>query len=108
MSRTIIELNSKDNDANEKMIQKFLMESEFGQTTEKGETYWVNTKFPAHLCIKYTFNGNIIILEGWVKIFRIASFIKSVYSEKDLNGLEAKFPKKICKNVMKQIEARVI
>ena len=94
MSRTIEELECKNPQKVDEVVKAGLIMDEFVKVNEKGEEFWTNTKFPAHLCIKYTFVDNKMVLEGWVKIFRIASFIKSVYSEKNLTGLEAKLPKK--------------
>lgn len=101
MPRTIIELECKNPELMESTFETLILpQAEFKLVNEKGEEYWTNTVCAANPCIKYTFEGNKLILEGWVKIFRLGSLFKSKYSEKELKGLEAKLCKNLCKKVM--------
>ena len=109
MARTTETLESTDNSKNMIIIEEILKESEFEFVEEKGEEYWENSQFPAHPCIKYTFDEDKLIIEGWVKNFTISPSVKSMYSEKDLSGrFIGGLPKKFCRKVIDNIKIRII
>lgn len=100
MSRTQIVLDSKNNQQSSKVIEEILDSHGFDKTSKKGEDYWQQgigvTQSPKY--IRYYFDGDKVILEGWVSNFG---------RESDLSGVVGSIPKRTCKKILKEIEKEV-
>ncbi len=102
MSRTRIELESKNNEQLSQIIDNILRSHGYEYTLYKGsdEKVWNQgiglVKAPKY--IKYYFENNKLILEGWIGTYG---------KETDLKGVIGALPKKDVKKVLKEIEENV-
>ncbi len=99
MSRTVIYLHCDNPNESEKIIQNILKQYNYELKENNGEKYYkcgagvlVAPKF-----IKYTFNGNDLTLEGWVRAFAFGG-------ESELKGFLARIPKKSCMKTLNDIQ----
>lgn len=102
MSRTIIRAKSKNPAQDEQMILNILTSNGYEQKFKNGEVVYqkgTGVLFVPKF-IKYTFNGNEVILEGWVRNF-------GIFGESKLEGFVGAVPKQNCKDLMMTI-ARAI
>lgn len=100
MSRTIIKLESKDNESLSKIIDNILLSNGYEYTNyNENEQAWNQGigVMKAPKFIKYYFEGNTLILEGWIGKGR----------EQELKGVIAALPKGDVKKVLKKIENAV-
>ena len=102
MSRTVIQLNCSNPQDSETVIQKILSAHDYKRKEKNGEIFYQNGVgfLVAPKFIKYTFNGEVLTLEGWVKPFAFAG-------ESELSGVIGALPKKSCKKVMDEIQANI-
>jgi len=102
MSRTRIELESKNNEQLSQIIDNILRSHGYEYTLYKGsdEKVWNQgiglVKAPKY--IKYYFENNKLILEGWIGTYG---------KETDLKGVIGALPKKDVKKVLNEIEENV-
>ena len=99
MSRTVIQLKCDNPSESEKIIKNILSSYNYELKENNGEEYYkcgagflVAPKF-----IKYTFNGNDLTLEGWVRAFAFGG-------ESELKGFMAGIPKKSCRKTLNDIQ----
>lgn len=99
MSRTVGQFNCNNPQDSEIVIQKILSLRGYQRTEQNGEIFYQNgsSLFTPPKCIKYTFNGQILTLEGWVVPFNRGS-------ESELKGISCSASKKECMNVLKEIQ----
>lgn len=96
MSRTRIEVESKDNHYLSQVIDEILNSHNYDFNDKSGEQYWQQgigvTASPKF--IRYYFEGDKVILEGWVKNFG---------KDSELKGVVGSLPKRSCKQVLDEI-----
>lgn len=100
MKRTVIELESKDNEKISEMIQQILISKGFKQTTFKEEEVWKkgNDMIQPAKHFRYYFKGDKVILEGFVTNFG---------RESGLNGFIGAIPKRGVKKLLREVEEKV-
>ena len=88
MSRTVIQLKCENPSESEKVIKKILSSYNYELKRNDDEEYYkCGAGFlTAPKFIKYTFNGNDLTLEGWVRAFAFGG-------ESELKGFVAGVPK---------------
>ena len=88
MSRTVIQLKCENPSESEKVIKKILSSYNYELKRNDDEEYYkCGAGFlTAPKLIKYTFNGNDLTLEGWVRAFAFGG-------ESELKGFVAGVPK---------------
>lgn len=100
MSRTRVELESKNNQKTAEVIEDILNSSRYDLVEKNGEKYWQQgigvTASPKF--IKYYFENDKLILEAWVNNFG---------KESNLDGFVGALPKKQCKSVLDKIKNAV-
>lgn len=99
MSRTVINLKCENPAKSEKIIKNILSSYNYELKENKGEEFYqcgvgflVAPKF-----IKYTFNGNDLRLEGWVRAFAFGG-------ESELKGFLGGVPKRSCRKTLDEIQ----
>ncbi|WP_458404764.1 hypothetical protein [Methanobrevibacter sp.] len=99
MSRTIIQLECDNPNESEKVIKKILSSYNYELKDNNGEeVYQCGIGFfTAPKFIKYSFNGNVVTLEGWVRAFAFGG-------ESELKGFMASMPKKSCRKTLEDIQ----
>lgn len=99
MSRTAGQFNCRNPQDSEIVIQKILASRGYRKIEQYNETFYQNgdSLFTPPKCIKYTFNGEVLVLEGWVVPFNMGS-------ESELNGILCSASKKACRNVLEEIK----
>ena len=99
MSRTVINLVCDDPKNSETVIKKILKQYNYVLQENDGEEYYKCGVgfFTAPKFIKYTFDGNKLTLEGWVRAFAFGG-------ESDLNGFLYAVPKRSCKKTLVDIQ----
>lgn len=102
MSRTVIKLTCDNPKDSEIVIQKILREYNYELKQSNGEEFYQCGvgALTAPKFIKYTFNGNQLILEGWVRAFAFGG-------ESELKGFLASVPKKSCKKTLDDIQNNI-
>ena len=100
MSRTQIVLDSKNNEQSSMIIEEILDSHKFDPVSKNGEDYWQQGigVSQAPKCIKYYFDGDKVILEGWISNFG---------KESDLKGVVGALPKKSCRKVLDEISEAI-
>lgn len=95
MSRTIITLESTNPAREEQIIREILAMNDYEEKLKNNERYFQNGVglLVAPKFIKYSFNGDKLILEGWVKNF-------AIMGESKLDGAMGAVPKRSCKAVL--------
>lgn len=98
MSRTTIKVNCKNPQQAEETIKSILASNDYNLKEKDGEEYYQNGvgALVAPKFIAYSFNGNELTLEGWVRNFAVGG-------ESSLSGFVGAMPKKQCKKVMDNI-----
>ena len=100
MSRTQIVLDSKNNEQSSMIIEEILDSHKFDPVSKNGEDYWQQgigvSQAPKY--IKYYFDGDKVILEGWISNFG---------KESDLKGVVGALPKKSCRKVLDEISEAI-
>ena len=100
MSRTQIVLDSKNNEQSSMIIEEILDSHKFDSVSKNGEDYWQQgigvSQAPKY--IKYYFDGDKVILEGWISNFG---------KESDLKGVVGALPKKSCRKVLDEISEAI-
>ena len=99
MSRTVINLICNKPEKSEIVIKKILKQYNYELKEKNGEEYYQCGVgiLTAPKFIKYSFDGNNLRLEGWVRAFAFGG-------ESDLNGFLAAVPKKSCKKTLEDIQ----
>lgn len=96
MSRTRIEIEIKNKNQVSHVIEEILNSHKYDPNEKNGEKYWQQgigiSESPKF--IRYYFEGNKVILEGWVKNFG---------KESELKGVVGSLPKRSCKKVIDEI-----
>ena len=100
MSRTQIVLDSKNNEQSSMIIEEILDSHKFDSVSKNGEDYWQQGigVSQAPKFIKYYFDGDKVILEGWISNFG---------KESDLKGVVGALPKKSCRKVLDEISEAI-
>lgn len=100
MSRTQIKLDCRDKQQSSAVIEEILDSHRFDRTSKKGEEYWQQgigvTQSPKY--IRYYFEGDKVVLEGWVTNFG---------RESDLKGAVGAVPKRSCRKILDEISRAV-
>ena len=100
MSRTKIVLKCNDRQRTSELINQILDSKRYDFVQKNNEEYWKQglgvTESPKY--IKYYFDEDNIILEGWVNNFG---------KESDLNGFVGALPKSSCKKVLNEVRDAV-
>lgn len=99
MSRTVIQLKCENPSESEKVIKKILSSYNYELKRNDDEEYYkCGAGFlTAPKFIKYTFNGNDLTLEGWVRAFAFGG-------ESELKGFVAGVPKRSCRKTLDDIQ----
>ena len=99
MSRTIIQLKCENPSQSEEVIKNILKSYNYELKQNDGEEFYqCGVGFlTAPKFIKYTFNGDILTLEGWVRAFAFGG-------ESELKGFLAGVPKKSCRKTLDDIQ----
>lgn len=102
MSRTSVKLNCKNPAEAENTIQSILASSGYNLKQDNDESYYQNGSgfLAAPKFIAYSFNGNELTLEAWVRNFVIGG-------ESSLDGFVGIIPKKNCQKVFDAIVASI-
>ena len=98
MSRTTIVVNCNNPQQAQGVIQSILASENYELKEKNGEYFYQNGVglLVAPKFISYSFNGNTLTLQGWVRNFAIGG-------ESKLTGVIGALPKKQCKGVMDRI-----
>lgn len=102
MKRTVMETDNNDTEKNMALIDAYLKKCDYELITENDETFYINTLLDADQCIKPTFDGNKLVLEGWLRMYPFRPFFNKV-KESDLSGINGIAIKRLCKKAMKTI-----
>ena len=99
MSRTVIQLKCENPSESEKIIQKILSSYNYKLDENNGEKFYkCGVGFlTAPKFIKYTFDGNDLTLEGWIRAFAFGG-------ESELKGIIGGVPKRSCRKTLEDIQ----
>ena len=103
MSRTVIQLTCDNPKDSETVIQNILRQYNYELKEKDGEEFYQCGvgALTAPKFIKYTFNGNQLTLEGWVRAFAFGG-------ESELKGFMAGVPKRSCRKTLDDIQNNLI